>query len=244
MTNFWKDFYKNPIKLTGFLVLVMSIFLFVKYHFHQPDFYTDRALAETIAEAADPHGVNEAVKHLLNPAYPLGNTSFHLWGGIFAMFIFVCVFQIKRWGNFFRIKIFYNKIFIYSWINFYYIISGLLDLSLLYSDLMNNVYNSRADSFGIPLMDFAFGFVFFGVIYYTLINLLAFLTLRKQDDLTLNIISRIGWGIAALVLLFTTFAEIWSRFSYLHIAVYLLSITYFFFAISAFLYKEKKPQQI
>ena len=68
-----KDFYKNPIKFFGLAAILLSLVLLFGCHFHSPDFFTNRELADQIAQTVAPREVSKAVKHLLNPQYNIYN---------------------------------------------------------------------------------------------------------------------------------------------------------------------------
>ncbi|MCD7780740.1 MAG: hypothetical protein LUH05_08740, partial [Candidatus Gastranaerophilales bacterium] len=64
-----KNYYKNPIVICGLTVVILSLILLFGCHFQLPEFYTDKQLAENIAQAAASGEVYNSVKHLLNPKY-------------------------------------------------------------------------------------------------------------------------------------------------------------------------------
>ena len=96
--------YKNPIKLFGVITILLSIVLLYSCHFHLPDFYTDKELADEIAQSVTSREVAQAVHHLLNPQYNIYNWLFQIWGWFITFFIFSMCFKINEFNRTNEIK--------------------------------------------------------------------------------------------------------------------------------------------
>ena len=175
-----KDFYKNPIIFFAFSAILLSLVLLFGCHFHVPDYYTDFELAHQVAQTVSPDDVSKAVEHLLNPKYNIYNSIFQLWGWALALFIFCGCFRVNKFKRFKELAVLNKKPFVYLWFNFSYPLWSFAYLSGYMNNLDKYVYNSGADSMGIPFFMTIGMLTFIGIIYYIFINFLSFITFNTK----------------------------------------------------------------
>lgn len=239
MINKVKDFYKNPIKIFGLIAILLSLVLLFGCKFNLPGFYTDRELAFQIAQTVAPGGVREAVKHLINPQYIIYNPVFQIWGWSVVLLVFSACFRVSEFKKFKELKFLNGKLFAYLWINLSYLLWSFAYVSAYMINLEKRVYNGAADSMGIPLFGMIGTLTFVGIIYYPLINLLAFITFNTK-------IKRIFYNLLwALVFLFwCIFAQdscSW-KFTYFGLILNLCYFIWFVFIIYAMGLMKNKGQ--
>ena len=232
-----KDFYKNPIKIFGLIVIILSLVLLFGCHFHFPDFYTNRELADNLAQTVIPSEVSYTVKHLLNPKYNFYNTIFQIWGYCITVFVVSLIFKIKEFKSFKEINLLNNKLFIYLWINLSYLIWSFFYVMGYMIDLEKYVYNWAADSMGIPFFTMIGMLTFIGIIYYPIINILSFITFNTKIR---RIFYNFLWGLGFLFLLRIALDSCIWKFTYIHlfldlfyfICLHNIELFFFFFLIS------------
>ena len=235
-----KDFYKNPIKIFGILVVILSLVLLFNCHFHYPDYYTNRELADNIAQTVAPKEVNEAVKHLLNPQYKFYNTLFQIWGYIVAAFSFTLIFRIKKFKDFKAINVFNKKLFVYLWINVSYLIWGVLHSVAYITDIEKYVYNGAADSLGLPLFELVYIIALIIALYAPVLNVLSFITFNTKIK---RIFYNFIWGIIFFFWAIMTIYSFNEKFSCIHIVLDFIYLTWFVFIIYAIGYNRNKRKQ-
>lgn len=232
-----RDFYKNSFKFFGFILVLLTLILLFGCHFHFPEFYTNRELADNIAQTVLPGEVGAAVKHLLNPRYNFYNTIFQIWGYFVIVFLFSFIFKIKEFKDFKEIAIFNKKSFVYSWINLSYIFWSLFYVSGYMIDLYKYVYNGYADSMGIPLFSMISVLTFIGIIYYPIINILSFITYNTKIR---RIFYKVLWGLCFLLLLIIAVDSFTWKFTYINLFLDLIYFIWFFFIVYAIRYTIRK----
>lgn len=232
-----KDFYKNPIKLFGFLAIIFSFVLLFLCRFHFPNYYTNEELASQIAETVSPNEVSEAVKHLLNPEYKTLNPLFQIWGWIVTLFIFTVSFKVKEFKKFKELTILNQKRFVYLWINLSYFIWCLAYIAGYMADLDKYVYNGGADSMGIPYFSAILILTFIGIIYYTAINLCAFVTYNTKIK---RLFYSLIWAFVLIFWIIIAYDSLLWKFTYLHLIINLYYPIWFIFAIYAIGYNKNK----
>ena len=230
-----KDFCKNPIKFSFLSVILLSLVLLFGCKFHGVDFYTNRELAEQIAQSVPPIEVSESVKHLLNPKYNIYNCIFHIWGWFVILFVFSFCFRVNEFRKFKELTFLNRKLFVYLWINLSYLVWGFAYIVGFMLNLDKHVYNSGADSLAIPFF-FMLGILhFIGIIYYPVINILSFVTFNTK-------IKRIFYNfIWAFLFLFWLLCAIYSfswQFTYFHLILDLFYFISFIFIIYAMGWKK------
>lgn len=234
-----KYFYKNPIKLFGLAAILLSLVLLVGCHFQFPDFYTNRELADQIAQTVSPKDVGQAVNHLVNPQYNIFNWIFQIWGWIVTLFIFAACFRVNEFKKFKTLNVLNKKLFTYLWINISYIIWSYAYVSGYMIDLEKHVYNGAADSMGIPFFGMLVMLTFIGIIYYPLMNLLSFVTFNTK-------IKRIFYNFLwVLIFLFWNIFALDSfswKFTYFHLILDLYYLISFIFIIYAIGFTKNKSQ--
>lgn len=234
-----KDFYKNPIFLFGFVVLILSIILLVKCNFTLPDYYIDRTAADNIAQTVSPKEVSSAVSPLRNPNFIPDNTIFHIWGYFIAILLFSIIFRIKDFKSFTNLTIFNKKLFAFLWINISYPIISYLYVSSYMADLGKHVYNGAADSMGIPFFTMISVLVLYGIIYYPLTNLLTFATYNTKIKRIFYIIIWIAITLLWIVCALDIFTY---KFIYNNILLDFCHIVWIFYGIYSIKYIKTKPK--
>ena len=232
-----KNFHKNPIKILGVILVLLSLILLLGCHFQVPDFYTNRELADNIAQTVMPMEVDNAVKHLLNPKYDFYNIIFQIWGYFVVAIIFSIIFKIKEFKDFKGIKIFNKKLFVYLWLNFSYIFWCLFYVLGNMIDLYKYVYNGAADSMGIPLFTTIAVLTFIGIIYYPVMNILSFITFNTRIKRKFYIIL---WVLCLLFLSRVVLDSFTWKFTYFHLILDFIYFVWFFFIIYAIGYMKNK----
>lgn len=234
-----KKFYKNPIKFFGLAVILLSLVLLFGCHFCLPDFFTNRELAEQIAQTVAPREVAESVKYLLNPKYNIYNWIFQIWGWGVTLLIFSICFRVNEFKKFKELTVLNRKLFVYLWINISYLIWSFAYVSGYMIDIGKYVYNGAADSMGIPLFGMIGLFTFIGTIYYPVINLLSLVTFNTK-------IKRIFYNFLwAFVLLFWVVCALDSvswKFTYFHLILDLFYFISFIFIIYAMGFTKNKAK--
>ena len=221
ITDKIKDFYRNPIKLFGLVVILLSLVLFFCCKFHFPDYYTNRELAAQIAQTVEPEEVSHAVWHLLNPQYKIYNLIFQLWGLSVILFIFSVCFKLFEFKKFKELTFLNKKFFVYIWINVSYLIWSFAYVPSYMIDLKKYVYNWRADSMSIPLFDIIGTLAFFGILYYVAVNILSFITFNTKIKRTFYILL---WGFVFLFWAFFAHDSFMRKFTYYNL---ILDLCYF-----------------
>ncbi len=234
-----KDFYKNPIKFFGFLTILLSLVLLFGCHFHLPDFYTNRELANQIANSVSARGVTDAVKHLLNPQYDIYNWIFQIWGWVLTLLIFSACFRVEKFKKFKELTVLNKKLFVYLWINISYLIWCYAYVSGYMIDLEKYVYNRGADSMGIPFFGMIGVLGFIGQIYYPIMNLLAFVTFNTKIK---RIFYNFLWGIIFLFWAVIALDSFSWKFSYFHLILDLYYFISFVFIIYAIGFTKNKKK--
>lgn len=208
------NFLKNPIYIFALLLLFLTVIVIFKTGFSFPEYYTNRELADKLAQAVTRDEVQQTIKHLINPNYKIDNFLYQSWGWVLTIFLFVIIFRIKNFSDFKNLRIYNNKIFVYSWINLSYIVFSVFIIISTMIDLMQYVYHWSADSFSIPLFIMSSIVVFSAIIYYPLINILSYITYNtKIKRLFYQIIWGMGFAIILLLMIVTTC----SKFTYINI---------------------------
>ena len=220
-----KNFYKSPIKIFGIITILLSLVLLFGCHFHLPDFYTDRELADQIAQTVAPSEVSKAVKHLLNPKYNIYNWIFQIFGWVVTLLIFSVCFRVNEFREFKALTVLNRKLFVYLWINISYLIWSFTYVPAYMTDLEKYVYNGMADSMGIPLFGMIGMLIFIGIIYYPVMNLLAFVTFNTKIK---RIFYNFLWAIAFLFWIVLAFDSFSLKFTYFHL---ILDLYYFIWLI-------------
>lgn len=216
-----KDFYKNPIKFFGLAAILLSLVLLFGCHFHSPDFFTNRELADQIAQTVAPREVSKAVKHLLNPQYNIYNLIFQIWGWVVTLLIFSACFRVNEFKKFKELTVLNRKLFVYIWINISYLIWSFAYVSGYMIDLEKYVYNGAADSMGIPLFGMIGMLTFIGIIYYPTMNLLSLVTFNTKIR---RIFYNFLWAFAFLFWVILALDSFSWKFTYFHL---ILDLYYF-----------------
>ena len=103
-------FYKNPIIVFGFGVLIFALVLFLVFGFKMPDYFTNIDMANQIIENIRIDDKEKALTPLINPLYYVYNYMRHIFAGLIALYIFSVTFRLNTFSAFKNIKIFSNKI--------------------------------------------------------------------------------------------------------------------------------------
>lgn len=234
-----KDFYNNPIKLFGLIVILLSLVLLFSCHFHFPDFYTNRELAYQIAQTVTPSEVPEAVKHLLNPKYNIYNWIFQIWGWGVTLLVFSACFKINEFKKFKELTVLNRKLFVYLWINLSYLIWCFAYVLGYMIDLEKYVYNGAADSMGIPFFSMIVMLTFIGIIYYPTINLLSLVTFNTKIK---RIFYNFLWAIIFLFWLILGLDSFSWKFTYFHLILDLYCFIWLIFIIYAMGFTKNKTK--
>lgn len=228
---------KNPIFIFALLLLFLTIIIIYKTGFSFPDYYTNRELADKLAQAVDRDEVQQIIKHLINPNYKIDNFLYQSWGWFLTIFLFVIIFRIKNFSDFKNLRVYNNKIFVYSWINLSYIVFSVFIIISNMIDLMKYVYHWSADSFSIPLFIMLSVVVFSAIIYYPLVNILSYITYNtKIKRLFYQIIWGIGFAIISLLMIVTTC----SKFTYINIILDFYYLVWLIFIVYSINYIKNK----
>lgn len=230
--------FNNPIIISGLIVLILTLILLYGCNFQLPPFYTDRELADQIAQSVTPEEVDGAVAHLINPKYFVFNKIFKLWGLFIAFFAFTAIFKITEFKKFRNIRILTRKAFIYPWINLSFPIWGFCYVNAYMTDIVKYVYNWAADSFGIPLFSAVCFIIFIGIIYYPVINLLSFVTFNTKIK---RWIYSVFWITCFIFWFIMSTDHINSIFTYYDPILFLFYLIWFVFIIYAVGYMKNKP---
>lgn len=228
---------KNPIFIFALLLLFLTIIIIYKTGFSFPDYYTNRELADKLAQAVSRDEVQQIIKHLINPNYKIDNFLYQSWGWFLTIFLFVIIFRIKNFSDFKNLRVYNNKIFVYSWINLSYIVFSVFIIISNMIDLMKYVYHWSADSFSIPLFIMLSVVVFSAIIYYPLVNILSYITYNtKIKRLFYQIIWGIGFAIISLLMIVTTC----SKFTYINIILDFYYLVWLIFIVYSINYIKNK----
>lgn len=219
--DFIKNILKKPTFIFSLITILLSLIILFGCHFQYPDFYSNRELADQIAQTVSPQDVEQAVKHLLNPRYNIFNIIFQIWGWCVTLLIFSATFRIDKFSKFRQLPILNKKLFIYLWINLSYLIWGFAYISGYMINLEKYVYNGAADTFAIPLFGIISALIFIGVIYYLITNLLAFITYNTKIK---RIFYNFLWFFLFIFWLILTIDTFTWQFSYYHL---ILDLYYF-----------------
>ncbi len=207
-----KSFLKNPIIIFSVLTIILGIgiYFFNNHSFCVPDFYTNRNAA---FEAAQIPNMDMAIKEISqyeNHKYGIFNTLFQIFGWLVTFLLFSILFRVTKFKDFKHINVFRKKRFVYPWINLSYLLYCYCWVPAYMTDLEKYVYNTAADSMGIPLMNTIFTLGLLGIVYYTAANLLYFVILNTKIKsrfysfiLLLGIILTVIKALAASTLKFT-----------------------------------------
>ena len=232
-----KEFLKNPIYLFGFLALVFTFLLMFGCHFHLPDYYTNRKVAEELAQLPQTTETIKTYTSLLSFSYKVYNQVFQLWGYFIALFVFTLIFRINTFKGFKQLSIMNKKPFIYFWFNISYPIWAIFFVPAFMVDLEKFVYNYSADSFGIPYFFIISSLVSFASIYYPVMNVLSFITFNTKIK---RIFYNIVWYLILFVVLLSMLMVELYKFTYGHIVLdfyYLVTVTLIIYSIG---YKKDK----
>lgn len=237
LMNKIKDFQKNPVKIFGLAVILLSLILLFGCHFILPDFFTNKELAEQIVQVVEIDEAYDAIKHLFNPRYEIYNWIFQIWGWAVALLIFSVCFKVNEFKKFMNLTVLNQKNFVYLWINISYIIWGFMYVLGFMVDIDKSVYNYAADSTSIPFI-MMIGFVtFIGILYYITMNLLAFVTFNTRIK---RIFYNFFWAFIFLFwIIIASFSFSW-KFSYYHLIMDLYYFIMFIFIIYAIGYTKNK----
>ena len=238
MNQMIMTFFKNPIKLFGIILFLLSLTLFFGCNFSVPNYYTDVELADEIAQTVTPNEVSMAVKHLLNPVYPFFNTTFHIFSYSIILFIFCFIFRIDEFKKFREIKLLNNKVFLYLWINLSYLFWASFYVIAYMVDVEKYVYNAGADSLSIPFFSVIGTVAYIGLSYYLISNVLAFITYNTKIKRKIYYLFLILGFIYWLVFAIDSFN--W-KFSFWHIILdtfYFMILTIIIYAIG---FIKQKP---
>ena len=230
--------FNNPIIISGLIVLILTLILLYGCNFQLPPFYTDRELADQIAQSVTPEEVEGAVAHLLNPKYFVFNKIFKLWGLFIAFFAFTAIFKITEFKKFRNIKVLTRKSFVYPWINLAFPVWGFCYVNSYMTDIVKYVYNWAADSFAIPLFSAVSIIILTGIIYYPVINLLSFVTFNTKIK---RRIYSMFWIVCFIFWFIISIDNINSIFTYYDPVLFLLYLIWFVFVIYAVGYMKNKP---
>ena len=232
-----KYFFSNPTLLLGLILFCLSLLLVLTTHFNIPCFFTDKELANQIAQTVPISAISTATKHLFNPKYDIENSMFQIWAWLFAALLFCVIFRINKYDNLKNIKIFSNKYFLYLWVNLSYPIFSFCYLCTYMSDLEKYVYNSAADTFAIPMLGMLVTIFMFSVIYYPLINLIIFVTYNTKIK---RLLYKIIWLILIFILLILVIICFIYHFNYLIICMDFIILIWFMIAINSIKYLNNK----
>ena len=232
-----KNFIQNPIKLFGLGILLLSSILLFCCQFKYPDFFINRELANQIAQTVSPREVADAIKHLINPHYKGYNCLFQIWGWCITLFIFSVSFKINNFKNFKYLTSFTNKYFVYLWFNISYIIGHFFFIIAYMIDIDKYVYNKMADSMSIPFFSIIIYITCIGIIYYSLINFLIFITYNTKIK---RIFYQILWAFIFYRLSILAISSFSMKFTFIHIILDLYYFITFIFIIYAFRFIKNK----
>lgn len=228
---------KRPAVLFILFSLLLGLILLFGCYFQLPDFYTDRTLADSIAQTATRNTIYEATEHLINPKYNLYNHIFQIWGWFVSLALFCLIFKVKEFKNFKNLSIFNNKKFVYLWINLSYVLFLPLNTIGYMVDVDKYVYPYYADSMGIPLFTCIAMNVFVGIIHYPLVNLLAFITYNTKIK---RFFYNFLWVGLFLYWLLVAYGAYYWKFTYLQIILNLYFFIWFMFIIYSIGYVKNK----
>lgn len=175
-----KFYLTKPITIISLLAIVFTVILLAGTNFILPDFYNNREQALALAQTVSPSDVGAATASLESLQHKIFNTVFQIWGWLIVLLLFIFSCKIDFFRSFSNIKIFKNKIFIYLWINLSYLLYCICYIPAYMTDLEKYVYNSYADSMGIPFFTELFISIFIGLIYYPVINVLFFIVYNTK----------------------------------------------------------------
>ena len=218
-------FYKNPIIVFGFGVLIFALILFLVFGFKMPDYFTNIDMANQIIENIHIDDKEKALTPLINPLYYIYNYMRHIFAGLIALYIFSVTFRLNTFSAFKNIKIFSNKIFLYIWVNFSYLIAGICSYYIAVADMESPVYRQYPDHAETFAYVFICIFPFLvAIFYYPIMNFLLSLTynMRLKSKFTLY-----AWFLCLMILIFAILLGINSYFTYLYIIAYLYYIFWF-----------------
>lgn len=238
MENKIQNIFKNPMIISGIITLLLTIILCIKTGFHFPEYYTDRAFADKLAQTVARDEVYEKIKYLVNPDYRIYNLLFQIWGWFIACFTFLAIFKVKHFSDFKYLKIFNKKLFVYLWVNISYVVYSVLFIIFAMIDITKFVYHWTADSYSIPLFLLIFMFLYSAIIYYPIINILSFITYNTKIK---NVLLQIFWSFGFLFLLFFMLCTTISKFTYINVILniyYIIWITLIIYSIGFNKYKN------
>lgn len=231
------NIYKNPIIIFGVIILILTAILYFKTDFEFPDYYTNRALADKLAQDVMSYDVEKTVKHLINPLYKIYNFIYHIWAIFIALFVFSVIFRTYKFSSYKNIKIFNNKIFVFIWANLSYIIFGICSYNSAIAEIKKTVYNGMADSFGIIYLLLHIIPFLIAIFYYPFINILLYLTYNlKNKYYFINFF----WHLCLIIIICSTLCNIDSQFIYLDILWYVYTVFWFMITINTIKYYKNK----
>ena len=229
--------FKNPIKAFGFITMFLMIVLFFICQFQMPDFYSNQELANQIAQTVSPKEVYQATKYLLNPKHSICNLIFQIWGLSITIFFFTICFGVNEFKKFKELTVLNKKNFVFLWINlsyplwsFAYVFSSMIDLE-------KYVYNGAADSLGIPFFILIYIAIFFGIVYYLFMNLLAIITFNTKIK---RKIYTILWIFVFFVYFIFALSSFLGEFSYFRLFLDLYYFIWLMFTIYAINFIKNK----
>ena len=231
------NIYKNPIVIFGVVILILTAILYSGTKFEFPDYYTNRALADELAQNVMPNDVEKTVKYLINPLYKIYNFLYHIWAIFIALFIFSVIFRIYKFSSCKELKIFNNKLFVYIWANLSYIIFGICSYYSAIAEIKKYVYNGMADSFGIIYLLFHIIPFLIAIFYYPIINILLYLTYNLKNK---NYFINFFWYLCLIIIFYSILCNLDSQFIYLDILMYLYAVFWLMTIINIIKYYKNK----
>jgi len=218
-------FYKNPIIVFGFGVLISALILFLGFGFKMPDYFTNIDMANQIIENIRIDDKEKALALLINPLYYVYNYMRHIFAVLIALYIFSVTFRLNTFSAFKNIKIFSNRIFLYIWVNFSYLIAAICSYYVAVADMESPVYRQYPDHAETFAYVFICIFPFLvAIFYYPIMNFLISLTYIMQ---TKNKFLKYAWFLCLVILIFSILLSINSYFTYIYIIAYLYYIFWF-----------------
>lgn len=226
---------KNPISIFFIAGLFVTFVLACCTNMQAPDFYTNRALAERIAQEVSYEQTFEATEHLINPYYGLFNGLYQIWAWLLIIFAFCLIFRVNNFMRFSELKVLNRKLFAYLWVNLSYLIFAYCFLNAFMTDIAKFVYNGSQDSFGIPYVSMCLFLIMFAIIYYPFANFLVFITYNTKVR---RIFYNFLWFISLLIILFFALICYDFNFSVPCFGLDACMLVWFIFSIYAIGYKK------
>lgn len=221
------------------VILGLIILISTHFSFKLPDYYTNRDLAFEAAQISDRAKAIVEVAKYENKLHGIYNFLFQLFGWTLSCAIFSLIFKIKSFNKIKNLDLFRNRKFIFSWINLSYILYCFCWVSAYMLDLEKYVYNTYADSMGIPFFTTIFTLAMLAVIYYIGANSLYLIIFNTK------IKSRFYSFILIMLMIYsliTTFAGSCLIFSFWHVGLNLFSITWIMLILTALQVLKEKRQ--